>query len=100
MIYEWLCGQRPYTATNREELLHQQAHEPIAMPRSLNAAISPAVERVLLQALAPAPAERFQSVYSFSNMYLRALMGLPIDDGKATKIIAPFPLYLHHLQAK
>src|SRR5438067_665891 len=79
MVYEWLCGRRPYEATGREKLLHQQEHDPLPAPGSLNADISPAIERVLLQALAHNPGERFQHTQAFADNYLRALMGLPLN---------------------
>ena len=79
MVYEWLCGRRPYEAIEREKLLHQQEHDPLPVPGSLNTAISPALERVLLQALAHNPDERFQHTQAFADNYLRALMGLPLD---------------------
>ncbi|MFL5699946.1 MAG: serine/threonine protein kinase, partial [Ktedonobacteraceae bacterium] len=79
MVYEWLCGQRPFEATGREKLLHQQEHDPLPAPGSLNADISPAIERVLLQALAHNPGERFQHTQAFADNYLRALMGLPLN---------------------
>ena len=77
MAYEWLCGRRPYQATEAEALLRQQEQEPLPPPRSLNQDISPAVEQVLLQALARDPDERFPHTQAFADTYLRALMGLP-----------------------
>jgi Rad3-related DNA helicase/serine/threonine protein kinase len=79
IVYEWLCGRRPYTAIEREALLYQQEHEPIPAPRSLNSKISPNVEIVLLKALSVEPAERFEHMLKFADAYLRALMGFPID---------------------
>ena len=78
IIYERLCGQRPYTATNLDALLYQQEHEPIPSPRSLNSKISPAVETVLLKVLSPEPADRFEHMLKFSDAYLRALLGFPL----------------------
>ena len=75
MVYEWLCGHHPYSATERETLLQQQLHEPLPAPRGLNNDISPAVEQVLIKALAPDPAERFSHTHTFAYEYLRALMG-------------------------
>ncbi|HVB73381.1 MAG TPA: helicase C-terminal domain-containing protein [Ktedonobacteraceae bacterium] len=75
MVYAWLCGRRPYSASGRDALLQQQLHEPLPAPRSLNDAISPAVEQVILTALAPNPDERFPRPQAFSSEYLRALMG-------------------------
>ncbi|MFL5693095.1 MAG: helicase C-terminal domain-containing protein, partial [Ktedonobacteraceae bacterium] len=79
MVYEWLCGRRPYTAIDRAPLLQQQEHEPLPPPSSLNKNISPALEGVLLKALAYDSAERFQHVQAFADGYLHALMGLPVD---------------------
>ncbi len=77
LVYEWLCGRRPYQATSPDELLHQQEHEPLPAPATLNPQIKPALEAVLLQALAVDPAARFPHTLTFSDAYLRALMGLP-----------------------
>src|SRR6266496_2469914 len=90
MAYEWLCGQRPYTAIERTQLLNQQTHDPLPPPCSLNSDISPAVEKVLLQALALNPDERFQHTQAFADNYLRALMGLPLN--LETKRPAPLVL--------
>ncbi len=78
IIYERLCGQRPYTATNLDALLYQQEHEPIPLPHNLNSKISPAIETVLLKALSPEPADRFEHMLKFSDAYLRALLGFPL----------------------
>ena len=79
MVYEWLCGRRPYTAMDRAQLLQQQEQEPLPPPSSLNKNISPALESVLLKALAYDPTERFQHIQAFADGYLHALMGLPVD---------------------
>ncbi len=76
MIYEWLCGLRPYEASERELLLEQQIKTAFSAPSSINSNISPIVERVLLQALSLKPEERFPTIQDFGNAYLRALMGV------------------------
>jgi len=78
MVYEWLCGRRPYEATERDLLLQQQQQIPLAKPGSMNTALSPAVERVIMQALAFNPGERFPNVQAFADNYLSALMGFPV----------------------
>ncbi len=80
IVYEWLCGRRPYSATERDTLLYQQEHESIPSPHSLNSKISPTVEAVLLKALSPNPEDRFEHMLKFSDAYLRALMGFPLDE--------------------
>jgi Rad3-related DNA helicase/serine/threonine protein kinase len=77
MAYEWLCGCRPYQAGTPEELLRQQTCEPIPAPGTLNPQMKPALEAVLLQALSVDPDARFPHTLTFSDAYLRALMGLP-----------------------
>lgn len=77
MVYEWLCGRRPYEATERE-LLQQQQRTPCPPPSSLNSDVSPAVERVVLQALSYEPGERFPHTQVFADHYLSALMGFAV----------------------
>lgn len=91
MVYEWLCGRRPYAATDREPLLYQQEHEPIPSPRSLNSKISPPVEAVLLKALSLNPEDRFEHMLKFSDAFLRALMGFPMTDNKAKLVVESSP---------
>ncbi|GAC1359409.1 MAG: hypothetical protein NVSMB38_43070 [Ktedonobacteraceae bacterium] len=76
MVYEWLCGRRPYEATERELLLEQQAKSSFPTPSSINTAISSLIERVLTQALAYKPEERFPTVQAFADAYLKALLGV------------------------
>src|SRR6266496_4068169 len=66
-------------------ILHGNLH-----PGNLLIDISPAVEKVLLQALALNPDERFQHTQAFADNYLRALMGLPLN--LETKRPAPLVL--------
>lgn len=80
IVYEWLCGRRPYSATERDTLLYQQEHESIPSPHSLNSKISPTIEAVLLKALSPNPEGRFEHMLKFSDAYLRALMGFPLNE--------------------
>ena len=87
MVYEWLCGRRPYAATEREALLYQQEHEPLPSPRKLNSKISPIVEAVLLKALSADPEDRFEHMLKFSDAYLRALMGFPMAENREKKYV-------------
>jgi Rad3-related DNA helicase/serine/threonine protein kinase len=97
IIYEWLCGKRPYEATERARLAQQQEHDALTAPRSLNEAISPTVEEVLLRALAYEPGERFQHTQAFADHYLSALMGFTVrttavTEQRPTTLLAPVPV--------
>ncbi|GCE48828.1 Rad3-related DNA helicase [Thermosporothrix hazakensis] len=87
IVYEWLCGRRPYEASEREELQRQQVENEIPHPTSLNPALSQDVATVLLKALARDPQDRFPDTYAFSNNYLHALMHLPLDLNKPVRRI-------------
>ncbi|HLL80577.1 MAG TPA: protein kinase, partial [Ktedonobacteraceae bacterium] len=92
MVYEWLCGKRPYSATEREALAQAQRDEPLPAPRSLRDDLSPTVEAVLLKALSYQPEQRFPHVQAFSYEYLRALMGFPMSEFSSAKPI-PTPSF-------
>jgi eukaryotic-like serine/threonine-protein kinase len=61
ILYELLTGRLPFTGDNPIEVIYQQVHDDPPRPRALNASIPPALEAVVLQALAKEPAERFAS---------------------------------------
>ncbi len=65
VVYEWLCGDRPFHGTSSE--LYSQ-HLFVAPPPLSERvpAIPPAVEYVVLKALAKDPEERFASVSAFA----------------------------------
>lgn len=84
MAYEWLCGRRPYEATERTQLLDQQERASFPPPSALNPAVSPAVEHVLLHALNADPAERFPHIQDFADQYLHALLGMKITLATST----------------
>ncbi len=89
MVYEWLCGRRPFEATERELLLEQQEKTSFPAPSSINTAISPLVERVLTQALAYKPEDRFPTVQAFADAYLKALIGVAVVPNTKARPIAP-----------
>ena len=89
MVYEWLCGRRPFEATERGLLLEQQEKTSFPAPSSINTAISPLVERVLTQALAYKPEDRFPTVQAFSDAYLKALIGVAVIPNTKARPIAP-----------
>ena len=89
MVYEWLCGRRPFETTERELLLEQQEKTSFPTPSSINSTISPLVERVLTQALAYKPEDRFPTVQAFADAYLKALLGVAVAPNTKARPIAP-----------
>jgi hypothetical protein len=62
MLYEMLTGQVPYDAETPMAVVIKHITAPLPMPREMNPDIPEPVERVVLKALAKAPADRYQSV--------------------------------------
>jgi serine/threonine protein kinase len=76
VLFQMLTGQPPFASSTPVSLLMMQAQQPPPPPRSLNAEIPPAVEAVVLKALAKKPEERYQSAAEFVAA-LRAAMAAP-----------------------
>ena len=66
IVYEWLCGNRPFHGTFTE-LYSQHLFVPPPPLREKVPAILPAVEQVVLTALEKDPHKRFASVQAFAN---------------------------------
>jgi serine/threonine protein kinase len=67
VVYEWLCGVVPFNGENFIQLGYQHAHAPVPPLRSINPAISPAVEKVVMKALAKDPRDRYPEVKDFAE---------------------------------
>jgi serine/threonine protein kinase len=66
VVYEWLCGERPFEGSV-SELIAQQLSMPPPLLRERVPAIPSEVEQVVLRALAKDPKARFASVADFAT---------------------------------
>src|SRR5712691_6648063 len=66
VVYEWLCGDRPFQGT-LTEVVAKHAMVPPPPLRERVPTISPDVEQVVMTALAKDPKQRFGSVLAFAN---------------------------------
>src|SRR5579859_2188274 len=72
IAYEWICGSRPFNGTAIEiAMQHAQAQPPSL--REHVPALTPAVEQVVLKALAKDPKDRFASVCDFAGAMAAAV---------------------------
>jgi serine/threonine-protein kinase len=62
IMYELLTGKPPYTGKDPVSIIYQHMEGKLTPPRLINTSISPALEAIVLQALAVHPAQRFQSM--------------------------------------
>lgn len=59
VLYQMVTGRVPFSAETPIAVILKHIQDPLPPPRSLNAAISPAVERVILKSLAKRPQDRY-----------------------------------------
>jgi serine/threonine-protein kinase len=63
ILYEMLTGEVPFHADNLYAAMHDKVEKLPVPPRRLRLEIDPAVEEVVLHALEPDPANRFESAF-------------------------------------
>ena len=73
MIYEWLCGERPFNGT-LPEIAIKHALVPPPSLRERVTTISPIVEQIILKALAKNPQQRFEYMRDFAQALEEASM--------------------------
>jgi serine/threonine protein kinase len=71
VAYEWLTGKLPFSGSFSEIASQHLFMQPAPLSEQLPG-ISPAVEQVVLKALAKDPAQRFASVWEFATAFERA----------------------------
>jgi serine/threonine protein kinase len=77
LLYEMLTGQVPFHHPNAGEVLQRQVSSPPPPPRAIVPEITPALESVMLRALAKDPDKRFQSALEFANVVRTTVWPMP-----------------------
>jgi serine/threonine-protein kinase len=85
ILYEFLCGQKPFTGTGAWTIAKKILNEEPAPPSSLNPALSPLFDAVVAKALAKNPASRYQTARQLGYAVQRAAEGVAdADDSERT----------------
>ncbi|HEY6406314.1 MAG TPA: tetratricopeptide repeat protein, partial [Ktedonobacteraceae bacterium] len=71
VVYEWLCGKRPFNGSPMEIAMQQLSATPPSLRDQLPD-ITPALEETVMRALAKDPQQRFASVQDFALAFERA----------------------------
>lgn len=74
MVYEWLCGELPFEGAPIEVALQHLSETPPSL-RSKNPDIPPAVEKVVMKALAKDPQQRYPDELAFAEALEQASQG-------------------------
>src|SRR5581483_9282643 len=88
MAYELLTGKPPFLGAPMQVMFAHMQARPEAARRS-NPLLPPAVDEVLLQALAKKPEQRYPSVAAFAEAFQRAFQA--IDGTTVMRMLAPPP---------
>ncbi len=79
MLYQLVLGRLPYDADTPLAVVLKHINEPLPLPKLIKPDISPALECVILKALAKDPNDRYQKVAEMTADLRRAL-GMAVDD--------------------
>ncbi len=66
-LYEMLTGRKPFQADTSYTILEAQVNQPPTPPIEVNPEIPPALNAIVLRAMAKSPKERFQTADEFRN---------------------------------
>src|SRR5436190_1375434 len=72
VLYEMLAGHPPFLGTTAQEILARHSLDAVPPLRTIRPELPPALERVVLKALAKSPADRFATAAAFSEALTRA----------------------------
>jgi eukaryotic-like serine/threonine-protein kinase len=103
VAYEWLCGTPPFRG-NFPSLYHQHMNVPVPSLRQKIPTLPPAVEQVILTALAKDPHQRYTSVQAFADALEAAIqppppMPLP-PSAPVVQHVSPVPMNAPALATK
>ncbi len=85
LVYEWLCGERPFMGTKAEIEQQHIQEQPVSL-RELAPTVPPTVEAVVMRALAKQRAQRFPSVEAFARALEDAIASTGLYAAKPTII--------------
>lgn len=91
ILFEMLCGRRPFTGSTPHEIMMATATKPVPRPTSIRREISGAMERLVLTSLAKNPIERFQTADEFVRHLTAAAVGRVPSDARSCKTKVGLP---------
>ena len=90
VLYEMLTGELPFNGGSAVEIAMKQVNDPPPPPTRKNRLLSPALEQVIMRALAKDPALRFRSAREMADELERVRRGLGVSQGtqQATMVMS------------
>jgi branched-chain amino acid transport system substrate-binding protein len=91
VVYEMVTGRVPFDAETPFAVVIKHITEPLPLPRRINPNLPEAVERVILKAMAKAPADRYQSMRDMVTAFDQAVQTAPTEPMAAAPPMAALP---------
>ncbi|MEO6714185.1 MAG: Stk1 family PASTA domain-containing Ser/Thr kinase, partial [Mycobacteriales bacterium] len=96
LLYELVAGRAPFVGDSPVSVAYQHVREQPVAPSQLNRDISPAIDSVVLKAMAKNPGNRYQSADEMREDLLsaaagRAVQATPVLHEDATQVLQPVP---------
>jgi len=91
VVYEWLCGSRPFLSANYVEIARHHLHTPPPALCGKVPDLAPAVEQVVMRALSKDEAERFPTMQAFAYALEQSYLA-------PWNIATPPPFFIEHSQ--
>jgi eukaryotic-like serine/threonine-protein kinase len=89
ILYEALCGRVPFEGESAVAVAMKQVAETPQRPSSINPAVSPALDAVVMRALEKEPGQRFQSADAFIAALDQAMREPGVAEGTAAFATVP-----------
>jgi len=93
VLYEIVVGRVPFNADTPYAIVHDHIYKPLPMPSRINPEVPPAVERVLLKALAKNPQDRYATATDMVAAFRQAVEEAGVRELSAARhrLSAPLP---------
>jgi serine/threonine protein kinase len=82
VLYELLCGRRPFTADTQDGLIDLILHQPARPPRQIRDYIPPEVERICLKALSKQMSDRYDTAGDMARELSMAHLRQPVPSSR------------------
>jgi len=91
VLYELVCGVPPFVADSPVSVAYKHVREEPVPPSRRNPDVPPALEQIIMSALAKDPEHRYQSADDLRADLLRFRRGRPLSAAPVTAIVAEVP---------
>lgn len=87
ILHQIIAGRLPFDSETPMSTVLMHIQDPVPSIRRFNPSVSPALEQVILRALAKKPQDRYQDVHTFNDAFQAIVSGGEHPSAQATRIL-------------